>query len=55
MLIAQDKVHVDIYRRSSDDSWEIEDLSYGDTVRLDSAKFTTPIETFYEDVIGNLK
>ncbi len=49
----QDKVHVDIYRRLGDD-WEIESLSYGDTIRLTSVSLETPVEKFYEDVLGSM-
>lgn len=53
VLISQDKVHVDIYRRLGDD-WEIESLSYGDTLRLGSVSLEAPVEKFYEDVLGSM-
>ena len=53
VLISQDKVHVDIYRRL-DDGWEIESLSYGDTVHLASMSFRAPVEKFYEDVLDSM-
>jgi len=53
VLISQDKVHVDIYRRLGD-KWELESLSDGDTVRLASVSFEAPVEKFYEDVLGTM-
>ena len=53
VLISQDKVHVDIYRRLGD-TWQLESLSYGDTVRLVSVSLETPVEKFYEDVLGSM-
>jgi Uma2 family endonuclease len=55
VLVAQDKVCVDIYRRSSEVDWEVDELTYGDSVHLDSVGLTAPIELFYEDVIGSFK
>ena len=52
-LVSQDKVHVDIYRRLGDD-WEIESLSYGDTVHLASVSLDTAVEMLYEDVLGSM-
>ena len=51
VLVSQDQVHVDVYRRLGDD-WEIESLHYGDTVRLASVSFEAPIEKFYEDILA---
>ena len=55
VLIAQDKIRVDLYRRSSEVDWEVDELTYGDTVRLDTVVFSAHIESFYEDVIGSFK
>jgi Uma2 family endonuclease len=52
-LVSQDKVSVDIYRRKGD-SWELESLSYGDNIYLESVDLTTKGEAFYEDVLGSL-
>ena len=51
VLLAQDKVLADIYRRDGNE-WNIESLSYGDTIHLTSVGYTGPVETFYEDVTG---
>ncbi len=51
LLLAQDKVQAEIYRRSEND-WLIESLTYGDTLNLLAIDYSSSIETFYEDVIG---
>ena len=53
MLVSQDKVSVDIYRRG-DDGWQLESLTYGDKVKLSSVDFEADVETFYEDIIKSL-
>ena len=59
VLVAQDKVSIDIYRRESnaDDeaSWVLEYLSYGDVLKLHSINFELPAEAFYEDVIASFR
>ncbi len=54
VLVSQDKVYIDIYRRH-EDAWRLESLSYGDTVTLQSVHYQTDTETFYEDVLSSLK
>lgn len=54
VLVSQDKVSIDIYRRDGE-SWELESLNYGDTVKLVSIDFAAEAEAFYEDVLGSLK
>lgn len=54
VLVSQDKVSIDIYRRY-EDAWRLESLSYGDTVTLESVNYQTDAETFYEDVLSSLK
>ncbi len=54
VLVSQDKVSIDIYRRR-EDGWQLESLSYGDRVKLVSVDFETDAETFYEDVVGSFK
>ena len=51
VLLAQDKVSAEIYRRDNNE-WNIESLSYGDTIELTAVGYTGPLETFYEEVIG---
>jgi Uma2 family endonuclease len=52
VLVSQDKVSIDIYRRY-EDAWRLESLSYGDTVTLESVHYQTDAETFYEDVLSS--
>ena len=51
VLVAQDKMRVEVYRRI-EDGWQLETYSYGDRVRLASINYEAPIEQFYEDVLG---
>ncbi len=51
VLLAQDKVQADIYRRNGG-NWVIETLSYSEIIDLTSVGYKGPIETFYEDMIG---
>ncbi len=50
MLVAQDRVHVEVYRRG-DEVWTVERHEAGDTVRLDSAGSSFAAERIYEDVL----
>lgn len=50
VLVAQDKMRVEIYRRI-EDGWQLETFSYGDRVRFASINFETAIEQLYEDVL----
>lgn len=51
VLVSQDKVSIDIYRREGK-GWELETVSYGDTVKLASVNYKNEAEAFYEDVLG---
>lgn len=53
VLIAQDKLQVDIYRRQPK-GWEIEKFGVGDQVHFRSVAYSVAIETIYEDVIDQL-
>ena len=53
VLVSQDKVSVDIYRRY-DDSWQLESLSYGDTINLESVNYHDAVEKLYQDVLASL-
>lgn len=50
VLVAQDKMRVEIYRRV-EDGWQLETYSYGDRVRFASIKHEVAIERLYEDVM----
>lgn len=54
VLVAQDKVQVEIYQRDGD-SWQIEYNTYGDECLFNSVNYRCPIETIYEDVINSIK
>lgn len=51
VLIAQDKVAVDIYRRRGD-GFELERFQDGDTLNLHSVGLQLAIRDLYEDVLG---
>lgn len=50
VLVEQDNMQVDIYRRETD-GWTLEHYEIGDTVAFESIGFTIPIEEIYADVI----
>jgi len=51
VLVAQDKMRVEVYRRI-EDGWQLETYSYGDRVRLASVNYEAAIEQLYEDVLS---
>jgi Uma2 family endonuclease len=51
VLVSQDKVSIDIYRRDGE-NWELESLSYGDTIKFESIDLTIDAEAIYEQVLG---
>lgn len=51
LLVAQDKVSADLYRRVGE-TWQVENLGYGDRVAFESVELSVPIETLYEDLVG---
>ncbi len=53
VLVAQDKVAIDVYRRC-EDGWQLQSLTYGDSVELASLNYQTKADTFYEDVLSSL-
>ena len=44
-----------LFRARSENGWQLESLSYGDTVTFESVHFEAAAEMFYEDVLGSLK
>ncbi len=53
VLVAQDKVKIECYRRN-DDAWQIESYSHGDECRFVSVNYRCPIETIYEDIVNSV-
>lgn len=49
LLIEQDRVHVDLFRRNAEGLWVLHPAGPGDTVTLASVDLSLPIEAFYED------
>lgn len=52
VLISQDKVRVERFRRNSDGGWDSYTYGEGEEVRLESADFNCAIASLYEDVLG---
>ena len=49
VLVAQDRVRVEHYRRNADDSWTLRELGAGHALRLDSIDAALAIDDLYED------
>jgi Uma2 family endonuclease len=50
VLVEQDKIQVDVYRRETD-GWVLESYTSGDKVAFESIDFAVPMEDIYADVI----
>lgn len=46
VLVAQDRLHIEVYRREGD-GWQLESITAGERVRLVSVDMEAPIEIFY--------
>jgi Uma2 family endonuclease len=49
LLIEQDRVHVDLFRRNAEGLWVLHPAGPGATITLDSLGLSLPIEAFYDD------
>jgi Uma2 family endonuclease len=49
LLIEQDRVHADLFRRNAEGLWVLHPSGPGETVQLDSVGLTLPMELIYED------
>jgi Uma2 family endonuclease len=52
VLVAQDEMKVEIYRRNSNDNWTVETLGKNDDLTLDSVGLTLTMADIYEDVFS---
>ncbi|MBD1920560.1 Uma2 family endonuclease [Microcoleus sp. FACHB-831] len=52
VLISQDRIRVDCFRRNSEGLWVLYPYAEGEEVRLDSIDFNCAIASLYEDVLG---
>jgi Uma2 family endonuclease len=50
VLVAQDRQHVEVYRRSGEE-WEVETLGSGDTLHLTSVDLAVPMDEVYDDAV----
>jgi len=53
VLVAQDKIHVEVYRRTPD-GWELEQFDDRDELRLMALDFTVPVVEIYKDVMDSV-
>ena len=51
VLVSQDEVKVEVYRKDNQDNWSIKTLGKDDELRLDSIDLTLTMTEIYEDVI----
>lgn len=51
VLVAQDKIQVEIYRRTLD-GWELEQFDERDALRFESLDFAIPVTDIYRDVMS---
>jgi Uma2 family endonuclease len=52
VLVAQDKMQVEVYRRTDNNEWEIERFDERDHLRLESVDLTLPLTEIYQDVMN---
>lgn len=52
VLVSQDGIKVEIYRRDSNDNWTVETLGKNDDLTLDSVGLTLTMADIYEDVFS---
>lgn len=52
VLAAQDRVEVEVYRRTDGNDWEIERFDERDALRLESVDLTLPLTEIYRDVMN---
>jgi Uma2 family endonuclease len=52
VLVSQDEIKVEIYRRDSNDNWTVETLGKNDDLALDSVGLTLTMADIYEDVFN---
>mgnify|MGYP002619696316 CR=1 FL=1 len=50
LLIEQDRIHADLFRRNAEGLWVLHPAAPGATVRLESVGLDLPLAEFYEDV-----
>jgi Uma2 family endonuclease len=52
VLVAQDRMQAEVYRRTGGDDWEIERFDERDHLRLESVDLTVPMAEIYQDVMN---
>lgn len=52
VLVAQDRMQVEVYRRVDGKDWEVERFDERDDLRLESVDLTLPLTDIYQDVMN---
>ena len=52
VLVSQDEIKVEVYRRDNNDNWTVETLGKNDNLTLDSMELTLTMSDIYEDVFS---
>jgi Uma2 family endonuclease len=55
VIVSQDELHIDVYRRGTDGRWWLLVLGVDDTLELESVDLQLPVSEIYEDVIEQMK
>ncbi|CAD5983016.1 putative protein slr1290 [Planktothrix tepida] len=52
VLISQNKINIECFRRNSDGRWELFTYKPQETLQLESINFSCSVSEIYEDVLG---
>lgn len=51
LLVDSEAISIDLFRRATQDTWQIFSYQAGDSIELKSVNLTLPIEAIYEDIV----
>lgn len=51
LLVDSEAISIDLFRRATQDTWQILNYQAGSSIELKSVNLTLPIETIYEDIV----
>ena len=52
VLVSQDEIRVEVYRKDNEDNWTVETLGKDDNLQLDSVGLTLTMAEIYEDIFS---
>jgi Uma2 family endonuclease len=52
VLVSQDEIKLEVYRKNEQGIWTVEILNKGDNLQLDFVKFTLTMPDIYEDILS---